>query len=250
LYTADVGGTPILTAPVLATSLLSTVLVAMTGQTALMNQNAYLVGGTPGVGGRDTYCRLWEGGGSDILSRLYYGDGALWFTMNAHWVDAPTNKWVEDHSTTHAMAVGLFLDGSDVKFGIFRKNYANFSTGWTAWDSSIDWGAVNIMSADMHAYPELTGDIEDQCHFAIGHEKAGTEIVHGIDAVTWHGKFASTPGHVTITAGAEASWTVAGGALVQVMGTTTLGTTVFGYSDGDAFSGLAYYRGTVTAIDD
>jgi len=145
LYTTDFFGVPLFTMPALLVQLLSVTLGITLDSSPLLltNHQSYIAGNQPGSVGLDAYCRLFESVGTDAKMRLYYGDHSFWLTFNAEWVSGSPSKWYEDDNTKDALAVGVYLTGSNPVFAIRKKFNANFGSGWTTaeWDSVFRQGA-------------------------------------------------------------------------------------------------------------
>lgn len=210
LYTTDFLGAPVFTMPALIAQILS-VTLGLTLDSAMLllsNHASYIAGERPGVGGRDTFCRLFECPGIDGTIRLYYGDQSFWLTFNAYWDQStlPSGEWYEDTNDHHAIAVGIGVFGLDTQFSVFKKFRQNMGVGgWTmaGWDSAIAYGAA-IPSAyigghwGVLAMPVVVGDYMDICKWCLHStpDSGGSlgRVVY--TAVTYHATF--TPNYIDL----------------------------------------------------
>jgi hypothetical protein len=249
LRTTEVGGIPVMTIPTLVTSLLTTVVTAMTGLTGLVNQDAYLVGNTPGAGGLDTYCRLFESNGTGAKMRLYYGNGSFWVTFNARWFQGSPSKWVYDVATKHAMAVGIGYIANDPSLMVNKQFTSNFGTGWTVWDATLAYGTAYMADPDpdVDAYvnnaPIATTNYIDVCKWALAVDGPSSSATWDYCAVTAHAYAFVVPNFAFVTVDYETpgQWTD----IEFVAGTAdAYGLIVRGRADVDGWSGtvIAYGR--------
>ena len=133
----------------------------------LNNHNSYIKGNTPGSGGLNSYCKLFESIGSDVRMRLYYGDGSFWITFNAHWVQSHYFPgWKQDSDEVNAMAVGIGTYDDCPSLRIKIKQKGNFSSdAWFFWDFDLDYG-VDI-SGYCRVAPVVNGNYKDICKYLL-----------------------------------------------------------------------------------
>jgi hypothetical protein len=214
LFTQNIGGSPVFTIPILSTNILSTALMFMANQANLIDGNAFITGNTPGVGGLDVFCRLFESSGTDVKIRLYYGNGSFWLTCNAEWVT--DSKWYEDDVDHHAIAIGIGIVTNDTHFLVSKKFRQNMGVGgWgpTEWDSVISYGAaVPAAFIGGHwgvlAMPVVAGDYMDICKWCLHStpDSGGTLGRMVYAAVTYHAQV--TPNFVDVATPQETGGTM------------------------------------------
>jgi hypothetical protein len=218
LYTTDFFGAPLFKMPaLLAEILFVTMGITLDSSTLLLtNHESYISGNQPGVGGLDTYCKLFESAGSDVKMRLYYGDGSFWITYNAEWVPGtPFPLWIEDDNGFNAMAVRVSVYSGSPTLKISTKLKANFSSGWILWDTDLIYGG-DVFSASLgygecsRVAPVATGAYMDICKWALngGPNEGGTMPIEAITAVTFHAVFPTAPNYtVAVVNDSQGTWT-------------------------------------------
>jgi hypothetical protein len=193
LYTTDFFGAPLFKMPALIAEILFVTMgITLDSSTLLLtNHESYISGNQPGVGGLDTYCKLFESAGLVVKMRLYYGSGYFYITYNAEWVQS-SGGWYEDDDGVNAMAVGVSLYDGGPALKVRTKRKVNFGAGWTDWDSDLMYGG------DVDGYcrvaPVVSGNYKDICKWCLSIAPvAGADGVSALTAVTYHAAIPTIP---------------------------------------------------------
>jgi hypothetical protein len=215
LRTTDFFGAPIFTMPALIVQFLS-VTLGLTLDSApmlLTDQTSYIATNEPNVGGRDTYCKLFESPGAVVKMRLYYGSGYFYLTYNAEW-DQGSGKWWEDDDGVNAMAVGVSLYNSAPVMKVRTKLKVNFGAGWTTWDTELMHGGdllpdVTGFEEYSSVAPFASGKYLDICKWIVTVSPGSSGNVAAYAAVTFHAVIPSIPNaSVTDVIDSQGTWVI------------------------------------------
>lgn len=199
LHTSDVGGIPLLTIPLLVADVIRMINGALRLENSLVvltDDESYIGAPQPGIGGRDTFCRLFESTGSGSNLRLYYGADSFWLTFNAYW---SAGKWHPDLLGQHAVAIGVGLVGYDPSFFINKKLTSNFGSGWVSWDNTIGFGTVYDPDSDpdddsyINPAPIVGSGFMERCRWALAIRGPNSSSCWDYCPVTMHAQSVDVP---------------------------------------------------------
>jgi len=241
LYTTDFFGAPLFKMPaLLAEILFVTMGITLDSSTLLLtNHESYISGNQPGVGGLDTYCKLFEGDGPPKV-RIYYGNGKLFLTYNAKWVHSMIPHWEYDLAPNDALSIGVDNTGGEAYFSIKKEFGSLTETSWldSEWNFESQYGKS---SAGVYGKlsPDIIGYYTDSVRFALSSGHNDTNH-NEYTAVSFRGTPITNPLYVSIQVEEESALGGDQWNNFTVVSTTPEGIVIRAFTITETYSSWAY----------